>query len=54
MDTRWWYVTAMQEEDKLIKVKFVRTKENVSDIGTKNVNTETYKYHEHKLLKDRP
>jgi hypothetical protein len=38
MDTRWWYVSQMQEEDKLIKVKFVRTKENVSDIGTKNVD----------------
>ena len=54
VDTPWWYVTQMQEEDKMIKVKFVRTKENVSDIGTKNVNAETYDYHEGKLLSDRP
>ena len=54
MDTRWWYVTQMQEEDKLIKVKFVRTKENVSDIGTKNVNAETYSYHEGRLLGNQP
>ena len=53
MDTRWWYVTQMQEEDKLIKVQFVRTKENVSDLGTKNVNAETYQYHEGRLISDR-
>ena len=53
MDTRWWYVTEMQDKDKLIKVGFVRTKENVSDVGTKNVDTQTYQYHEGKLLKDR-
>jgi len=53
MDTRWWYVTQLQEEDKLIKVKFVRTKENISDLGTKNVNTETYQYHEGRLISDR-
>jgi hypothetical protein len=44
----------MQEEDKLIKVKFVCTKENVSNIGTKNVDAQTYQYHEPCLLKDRP
>ena len=53
MDTRWWYVTQLQEEDKLIKIKFVRTKENISDLGTKNVNAETYQYHEGRLLSDR-
>ena len=53
MDTRWWYVTEMQDKDKLIKVGFVRTKENESDVGTKNVDTQTYQYHEGKLLKDR-
>ena len=52
MDTRWWYVTQLQEEDKLIKVRFVRTKENVSDLGTKNVNAETYQYHEGKLIQE--
>ena len=54
MDTRWWYVTDLQQEEGLIKVGFVRTKENVSDIGTKNVDTQTYVYHEGRLLKDRP
>jgi hypothetical protein len=54
MDTRWWYVTELQDNEGLVKVGFVRTKENVSDIGTKNVDTQTYQYHEGKLLKDRP
>jgi hypothetical protein len=54
MDTRWWYVAEMQDAEGLIKVGFVRTKENVLDIGTKNVDTQTYKYHEGRLLKDRP
>ncbi len=54
MDTRWWYVMDMQDNDGLIKVGFVRTKENVSDIGTKNVDTQTYEYHGPRLLKDRP
>jgi len=53
MDTRWWYVTQLQEEDKLIKVQSVRTKENISDLGTKNVNAETYQYHEGRLISDR-
>ena len=50
MDTRYWYVHQLQEEHGLIKVNFVRTKDNVSDIGTKNVDTETYKRHEGKLI----
>jgi len=53
MDTRWWHVTQLQEEDKLIKVQFVRTKENISDLGTKNVNAETYQCHEGRLISDR-
>jgi len=53
MDTRWWHVTQLQEEDKLIKVQFVRTKENISDLGTKNVNAETYQHHEGRLISDR-
>ena len=44
----------MQDSEGLIKVGFVRTKENVSDIGTKNVDTQTYDYHESRLLKDHP
>ena len=50
MDTRYWYVHQLQEEHGLIKVNFVRTKDNVSDIGTKNVDKETYKRHETKLI----
>ena len=53
MDTRWWHVTDMQEEQKLIKIQFVRTHDNVSDIGTKNVDLQTYETHERKLLKKR-
>jgi len=53
MDTRWWCVTQLQEEDKLIKVQFVRTKENISDLGTKNVNAETCQHHEGRLISDR-
>ena len=51
MDTRYWYVVhQLQEEHGLIKVNFVRTKDNVSDIGTKNVDKDTYKRHETKLI----
>ena len=50
MDTRYWYVHQLQEEHGLIKVHFVRTKDNVSNIGTKNVTTETFKAHEGKLV----
>ena len=41
MDTRYWFVRDMQDQG-LIKVEFVRTKDNLSDIGTKNVNKEVY------------
>jgi len=50
MDAMWWHVTQLQEEDKLIKVQFLRTKENISDLGTKNVNAETYQDHEGRLI----
>jgi hypothetical protein len=53
MDTRFWYVHQLQEEHGLIKVHFVRTKDNVSDIGTKNVTTDVYKAHEGKLVTSR-
>ena len=49
MDTRWWFVNQLQDEG-LIDVSFVRTHENVSDVGTKNVNKETYDAHVNKLL----
>jgi hypothetical protein len=53
MDTRWWYVMDMQTEQGLIKVGFIRTKENVSDLGTKNVDTATYDHLEGRLLKSK-
>ena len=53
MDTRWWHVIQLQDEEGLIKVGFVRTKDNVSDIGTKNVDTQTYERLEGKLLKSK-
>jgi hypothetical protein len=54
MDTRWWYVNQLQEEEKLIKVRFVRTAQNVSDVGTKNVTVDVYKTHKGRMIKDRP
>ena len=50
MDTRYWYVHQLQEEYGLIKVNFVQTKDNVSDLGTKNVTTNVYETHEGKLI----
>ena len=49
MDCRWWFVSDMQEQG-LIKIDFVKTKDNISDIGTKNVNKETYERFEPSLL----
>jgi hypothetical protein len=54
MDTRWWYVNQLQEEEGLIKVQFVRTAQNVSDVGTKNVTVDVYKTHQGRLIKGRP
>ena len=54
MDTRWWYVNQLQEEDKLIKVKFVRTAKNVSNVGTKNVTVDVYNTHTGCFIKGRP
>jgi hypothetical protein len=52
MDTRWWYVNDLQSQG-LIKINFVPTKENVSDLGTKNVTKEVYQEHQGKFLQDR-
>jgi len=41
-----------QEGDKLIKGQHVRTKENISNIGTKNVNAETCQCHKGQLISD--
>jgi len=49
MDCRWWFVSNMQEEG-LIKIDFVKTKDNISDIGTKNVTKEIYQAFEPRLL----
>ena len=40
----------LQEEYGLIKVNFVRTKDNVLDLGMKNVTTDVYEMHEGKLI----
>ena len=52
MDVRWRYTSNMIEE-KLIKLVFVPTADNVSDLGTKNVTKETYESHEWKFLKSK-
>ena len=52
MDTRWWYVADLQTQG-LVKISFVKTKDNISDLGTKNVTKETYNSFESKLLKDK-
>ena len=52
MDCRWWFVSDLREQG-LIKIQFVRTEDNVSDIGTKNVNKETYDRLVHPLLMQR-
>ena len=52
MDTRWWYVNQLQEQG-MVKVNFVPTKDNVSDIGTKNVQAVDYERHEKRLISSR-
>ena len=44
MDTRYYYVNDMQDEG-MIKVGFVRSEKNVSDVATKNVTGETQDKH---------
>ena len=52
MDNRWWYVNNLQT-DGLIKVSFVKSADNVSNLGTKNVTTEVYENLEGRFLADR-
>ena len=52
MDTRDAYVNQLQEEG-LIKVSFVSTHDNPSDVGTKNVTGEVYQKHEPTMLIDK-
>ena len=44
MDTRYHFVNDMQNEG-LIKIKFVPTKDNVADVATKNVTAEVMDTH---------
>jgi len=44
MDTRWHYVNDMQRNG-LIKVEFVKSADNISDVETKNVTGEIYDAH---------
>ena len=41
MDARHWWIADLQESG-LTKVSFVPTKDNLSDIGTKNVTGEVF------------
>ena len=52
IDTRHFYVKDLQN-DGLIKVDFVRSEDNVSDIETKNVTGEVHEKHEDKYLLDK-
>jgi hypothetical protein len=51
MDTCWWCVNDLQSQG-LIKINFIPTKENVSDLGTKNVTKEVYQEHQGRFLQD--
>ena len=52
MDCRWWFVSGLQEQG-LIKIDFVRTKDNISNIGTKNVSRDVYDSFAKRLLRSR-
>ena len=52
MDTRCHCVNDLQD-DGVIKVKFVRSEDNVSDVATKNVTGEIFKKHEDEVVADR-
>ena len=49
VDTRYHFIRE-NIDDGIIKIEFVRSKENDSDIFTKNVNQETYERHVRKFL----
>ena len=48
MDTRYYYVNDLQD-DGLIKIKFVCSEDNVSDVATKNVTPEVLNNHLEKI-----
>jgi hypothetical protein len=51
VDTRYHFVREFNEDD-FIKIEFVRSVENNSDLFTKNVNQELYAKHTKKFLED--
>ena len=51
VDTRYHFIRE-NVEDGIIKVEFVKSNDNDSDIFTKNVNQETYEWHMKKFLGD--
>ena len=52
MDMRYKYVNELQE-DGLIKLQFVRSGDNISDIATKNVTGDIHEAHAWKLVTDK-
>jgi hypothetical protein len=53
MDTRFFNVNDMQNVDKIIVVKFVRSEFNVADVATKNVTPEAHGKHTNAITADR-
>jgi hypothetical protein len=51
VDTRYHYIREIVE-DRIIKIEFVRSIDNDSDIFTKNVNQEIYEKHVKNFLED--
>ena len=52
MDTRAKYIASLQEEG-LIKVEFVKSEFNHSDIATKNVSVDLFEYHVQHIIEDK-
>ena len=52
MDTRWHFVNDFQQ-DGLIKVEFVKSAENISDVQTKNVTGEIHQTHLGKYVSEK-
>ena len=53
MDARHWWIAEPQESG-LIKVSFVPTKDNIADIGTKNVNGDVFDRIRPELMSEKP
>jgi hypothetical protein len=52
MDTRYHYVNELQDNG-LIKVKFVRSEDNVADVATKNVSGDVMDRHQDRITGER-